>query len=203
VFKVFISSSAAYEPLLRAVANTIRALKDFTVLSCEDTNEGTASPPPATAASLDLIEKADVVVLIFAGNPRDKQTRVSESGLELEYKHAKAGKKPVFLFNWNEEPFVSRFAEHRISMPLETFTSPENLAAQVEATLRRWQNLTLQARAAPEAFEIVFAPQLTKEQVAASLEALANYYRACGGAGLQADIELADVLVEAPSDVLA
>ncbi len=122
----------------------------------------------------------------------------------MEYEYAKAAKKPVFRFTWTEEPpSAPRFAEHRIPTPLETFASPAHLAAQVEATLRNWQNLTLQVHAAPEAFEIVFAPQLTREQVAASLEALANYYRACGGAGLQADIELADVLVEAPSDVLA
>lgn len=86
---------------------------------------------------------------------------------------------------------------------MKTLTSPAHLAAQVEATLHNWQNLTVQVRTAPEAFDIVFAPQLTKEQVAASLKALADYYCACGGAGLQADIELADVLVEAPSDVLA
>ena len=32
---------------------------------------------------------------------------------------------------------------------------------------------------------------------------LADYYRACGGAGLQPDFELSDVLVGEPVDALA
>ena len=52
-------------------------------------------------------------------------------------------------------------------------------------------------------FEIVFAPQLTPEQVGASLAILADYYRACGGAGLQPDFELSDVLVGEPVGALA
>lgn len=44
-------------------------------------------------------------------------------------------------------------------------------------------------------FEILFAPELTADQVTASLTALADFYRACGGAGLQIDFECADVLI--------
>jgi hypothetical protein len=51
-------------------------------------------------------------------------------------------------------------------------------------------------------FEITFSPDLTAEQVKACLEILAQYYRACGGAGLQSDFELAEVLVGEPSGVL-
>jgi hypothetical protein len=201
VFTVFIASPAEGDAERRAVANKIEALKDFAVVSWEDDAVGTASPLPTVGNLVrGAIDKADVVVLIFAERYRDKRNPGADSALELEYNHAKAAKKPVFLFASAKGAF---FAELRVPGPVNQFTSPDHLAAKVEATLLNWQKLIVQARTAPEAFEIVFAPQLTEEQVAASLEALADYYRACGGAGLQPDIELADVLVEVPSDVLA
>ena len=52
-------------------------------------------------------------------------------------------------------------------------------------------------------FEIAFAPGLTPEQVQRCLTILADYYRACGGVGLETDFDLADVLVEEPANVLA
>lgn len=52
-------------------------------------------------------------------------------------------------------------------------------------------------------FEIVFAPQLTAEQARVCLALLADYFRAVGGAGLQLDFELSDVLVGEGVDVLA
>jgi hypothetical protein len=55
----------------------------------------------------------------------------------------------------------------------------------------------------PEAFEIRFSPDLTPEQVTACLTILANYYRACGGAGFQPDFDLTEVLVAEPEGVLA
>lgn len=54
----------------------------------------------------------------------------------------------------------------------------------------------------PETFEITFSPDLSAVQVKSCLEGLADYYRACGGAGFQSDFELADVLVGEPADVL-
>lgn len=54
----------------------------------------------------------------------------------------------------------------------------------------------------PETFEICFSPDLTGDQIKSCLESLADYYRACGGAGFQSDFELADVLMGEPANVL-
>ena len=54
----------------------------------------------------------------------------------------------------------------------------------------------------PDTFEITFAPDLTPEQVGRCLTILADYYRACGGAGLETDFDVAEVLVEEPVNVL-
>ena len=59
-----------------------------------------------------------------------------------------------------------------------------------------WQRMS-------DRLEVKFAPQLSAYQAGAVLIALADYYRACGGIGLQIDFDLADVLVEEPADVLA
>lgn len=39
-----------------------------------------------------------------------------------------------------------------------------------------------------EDFQIEFAPDLTPDQVVGVLEALCDYYRACGGAGFEIEV---------------
>ena len=48
----------------------------------------------------------------------------------------------------------------------------------------------------PLDISITFDPQLTADQVLATLTALADYYRACGGVGLPADFESQEAVVE-------
>jgi hypothetical protein len=43
--------------------------------------------------------------------------------------------------------------------------------------------------------EIRFDPLLSSKQIVGVLEALANYYRACGGVGLTVEFETEDVAV--------
>jgi hypothetical protein len=50
-------------------------------------------------------------------------------------------------------------------------------------------------------FTVVLSPELSKQQIEAALNALAGYYRACGGAGLKIDFELASVPVGTPDYV--
>jgi hypothetical protein len=45
-------------------------------------------------------------------------------------------------------------------------------------------------------FTVTFAPELSPEQIKATLEALADYYRACGGIGFKSDFELEDFPME-------
>lgn len=44
-------------------------------------------------------------------------------------------------------------------------------------------------------FDITFSPELAPQQIKAMLEALADYYRACGGVGFEVEFELEDVQV--------
>lgn len=50
-------------------------------------------------------------------------------------------------------------------------------------------------------FSIAFDSQLSPQQVKGTLTALADYYRAVGGVGLQVDFELEDVLIIEPEYV--
>ena len=43
-------------------------------------------------------------------------------------------------------------------------------------------------------FTITFDPELSPEQIKGTLIALAEYYRQCGGVGLEVDFELEEVL---------
>jgi transcriptional regulator with XRE-family HTH domain len=47
-------------------------------------------------------------------------------------------------------------------------------------------------------FTINFSPDLTPQQIRLTLQALAEYYRACGGIGFQIDFELEQILVREP-----
>jgi uncharacterized protein YjbI with pentapeptide repeats len=50
-------------------------------------------------------------------------------------------------------------------------------------------------------FSVVFAPELSKEQIQTALNALADFYRACGGVGLKVDFDLATTPVGVPEYV--
>ena len=50
-------------------------------------------------------------------------------------------------------------------------------------------------------FTLTFADDLTPDQIRSALHALADYYRACGGVGLEMDFELEEVLVGEPVSV--
>jgi len=47
----------------------------------------------------------------------------------------------------------------------------------------------------PAAFEILFHPDLSNEQIEKSFAALADFYRACGGTGFRVEFEKQDVIV--------
>lgn len=51
---------------------------------------------------------------------------------------------------------------------------------------------------AGEDFTVTFSPDLSPEQIAAALSALADYYRACGGVGFKTGFELQTVSVRQP-----
>jgi hypothetical protein len=53
----------------------------------------------------------------------------------------------------------------------------------------------------PDEFTITFAPELSAEQIKGTLEALADFYRACGGVGLEIDFELEKVTLRELANV--
>ena len=50
-------------------------------------------------------------------------------------------------------------------------------------------------------FSIRFDPELSAEQIKAALTALADYYRACGGVGLEVEFEMEEAFVREPETV--
>jgi hypothetical protein len=57
--------------------------------------------------------------------------------------------------------------------------------------------------ATAQQIDITFDSTLSPEQITGFLNALADYYRACGGAGLAIDFELQELIVQEPVDVVA
>jgi hypothetical protein len=57
------------------------------------------------------------------------------------------------------------------------------------------------AKSAANDFSISFHPELSAQQVQIALQALADFYRSCGGVGFKIDFELLDVLVGDPEHV--
>jgi hypothetical protein len=49
------------------------------------------------------------------------------------------------------------------------------------------------------AFHIVFSPELTPDQIKGGLEAIADYFRACGGVGLEVEFDGTEVAITEPS----
>jgi len=138
------------------------------------------------------IEKADALIIVL-GPPRVTTRR--QAGREDMADVARRAGKPVFLFVHTElQPWLAHGTD-----VLASFDHPEQLHALVVRALTSW----MANKSIPDTFQLTFSPSLTEEQVKACLFALADYYRACGGVGLQADFDLQEILVREPDDVLA
>jgi nucleoside 2-deoxyribosyltransferase len=148
------------------------------------------------------VSEADIVVLIFARRRGSPIRRINGTFVEVEYNIAAELGKPVLVFASREEQSVhdEYFERLQEQHPVIAFDTPEELASIAARSLEDWQRETATGS---NAFQILFAPQLTPEQVERCLDALADYFRACGGAGLESDFEIADVLIQEPADVLA
>jgi hypothetical protein len=177
-----------------------------------------------------LIDEADIFLLIVGDRYGARVPGETKSWVQTEYEIAKSAGKPILVFvkappsvsgDSNEAldraRFLARMERERI---IVRFNSTEELANQIVAVLTSLrgefrdrapeeldealqQLVALHLEIPLEIFNIVFAPDLSADQVKATLAALADYYRACGGVGLRMDFEIADVLVEEPTDVLA
>jgi Domain of unknown function (DUF4062) len=187
-----------------------------------------AAPARIIGSSIkQMIDRADIFLLIV-GDGNGKTAPGGTNSIRAEYEIAKSAGKPILVFA-KPSPLV-RFAKpsdpERFLTSLEgerllvRFNSTEELSNQIVSILTSFrakfrdrpleegdealqQLVALYLEVPPEMFTMVFAPDLSADQVEATLAALADYYRACGGIGLRMDFEVADVLVEEPADVLA
>jgi Domain of unknown function (DUF4062) len=177
-----------------------------------------------------LIDEADIFLLIVGDRYGTRAPGEANSWIQTEYEIAKSDRKPILTFaktsgavsgDRHEALERARFlASVERERLIVRFNSPEELGNQITSVLTSFRAesgdrtpeekdealqrmVALHLELPPEMFNMVFAPELSADQVKATLAALADYYRACGGVGLQMDFEIADVLVEEPIDVLA
>jgi len=185
------------------VAIAIKNLGGFGIVLPEDlpaSGQGT-SAAKQLASIRNRVAGADVVVVVLE-EEGVAHMRGAERIPQVEYEIAVSMGIPVMVFASDKaqklnDGFAKRLLEQH---PVSFFHSPADLGSSVASGLTNWRR---QATKLPDKFDIIFAPNLSPDQVRRCLEALADYYRACRGVGLDPDFELAEVLVEEPADVLA
>jgi small subunit ribosomal protein S1 len=91
--------------------------------------------------------------------------------------------------------------EKRLDHPGEMLQVGQLVKVIVIDIDREKRRIRLRMKEVQHDFTITFHDDLTPAQVTATLQALADYFRACGGVGLKVDFELEDVLVMEPDDV--
>jgi hypothetical protein len=194
MIKVFIASMSPHlREARKIIANIIKSMKGFEVLLAEY----------GSVSRRKLISDADVVIIVFA-TKRGRKPRYTAKRIKAEFRWASAAKKDLLLFTLEGE---SRFNEPRFSGLLrkhstKTFKSREELYLLLAEELSDWVDARTPVPTPPGNFEVKFSPDLTRHQVVACLQALADYYRACGGVGFDTDFEEAEVLVGEPTDAL-
>lgn len=167
--KVFLSSTLEDLKAERhAAADAIRSLKDFECLLVEEEPPSTL---PAEELVRHLIEKSDIFLMILGTRRGTESPQSTQSWTRVEYEMVRTARKPIMVFVQNslESGSVEDLQEAILSHHLvDRFDTPKELKQQIVNSLLRW--------AADDSgdFEIVFAPQLSSEQIQATLEALAS-----------------------------
>jgi hypothetical protein len=176
-----------------------------------------------------LIDEADLFLLIIGDRYGTRAPGEANSWIQTEYEIAKSEGKPILAFAKtsalgsrdrheasDQARFVASLERERLLVRFDSTGELSNQIVSVLTSLRTefrdrppeerdvelQQLVALHLEIPSEMFNMVFAPDLSAYQVKATLAALADYYRACGGIGLQMDFEVADVMVEEPADVL-
>lgn len=224
--RVFLSSTFEDLSEERRVAADAIVRSGFQPVLIEDEAAG----QNISATVRRLIDEADVFLLIVGDRYGTKAPGEANSWIQTEYEIAKSDGKPILAFAkasalvfgdrheaLDRARFLDSLERERL---LVRFSSTEELSNQIASVLTSFraklrngtpeerdealqQLVALHLEIPSQMFNIVFAPDLSADQVKATLAALADYYRACGGVGLRMDFEVADVLVEEPADVLA
>jgi hypothetical protein len=194
--KVFLSSTYRDKDLRETARRTIDSLPGFSSILVAESPATMRAPEQVV---LDRILDADVFVLIV-GTSDSTLVSQGETFLQYEYEIAAKAGKPVLAFilarNGNETEVsgaLRLFAKHLEKERLVAhFNSVEDLGSHLTESL-----LKLKDQFTPD-FEIAFDPELSDQEVKAAFEALADYYRACGGVGLAVEFEHEEAVVREP-----
>jgi hypothetical protein len=201
---VFLSSTYRDKEWREVARETIDSLPGFSSLLVE---ESPAAMHGMAQMVLDKILKADVFVVIVATSYGSIVPQGEQSFSEFEYEMAaKAGIPVVALVRAGPSPkelpqkevyllerFKNRLKDDRL---VAYFGSIQDLRERLSASLLKLK----ESHFSPD-FNITFDPELTEQEVKTAFEALANYYRACGGVGLAVEFEHEEAEVREPIHV--
>jgi hypothetical protein len=199
--KVFLSSTYRDRELRETAIETIRSLPGFAPVLVEETE------PSATIerAVSQKVMAADVMVLIV-GASLGTRTREGSTFVEMEYAAARRAGKPAIVMMLGERSLynaaddqrskqdLSHLIEFRRQLLDTSIVGMFDSSAELSDKLRDALLNVAQERFGPT-FNITFDPELSEDQVRAAFAALSDYYRACGGIGLQVDFEREQVQV--------
>jgi Domain of unknown function (DUF4062) len=200
--KVFLSSTYRDKDLRETARQTIDRLPGFVSILVEESPATMRAPEQVV---LDQILKADVFVLVVGTSDSAMVAQDQKTFLQYEYEIAAKAGKPILAFfpaGSRKEREVSGHALHLFAKRLESqrliahFDTLENLHQQLTTSLLKLK----ETRFTPD-FEIAFDQELSEQEVKAAFEALADYYRACGGVGLSVEFEHEEAEVREPIHV--
>jgi len=198
--KVFLSSTYRDREWRETAVETIRSLPGFAPVLVEETE------PSATIerAVSQKVMTADVIVLIL-GASLGTRTPEGTTFVQMEYAAARKAGKPALVMMLGERSLyaaeehkskqdLSQLIEFRRQVMQDTIVGMFDSRAELRDELQKALLNIAQERFGPT-FNITFDPELSEEQVRAAFAALSDYYRACGGVGLQVDFEREQVQV--------
>jgi transcriptional regulator with XRE-family HTH domain len=126
-----------------------------------------------------------------------------EQGITISGLAEQLGVSRASLYSWLHEKRIPNARAMRIiadtlNVPVAELVRPDSDAISIAVS----DDQNLDDGTVPEQFEIRFDPSIPAESVNDVLAALARYYRACGGLGLELDFELQELLIAEPEDAL-
>jgi hypothetical protein len=199
--EVFVSSTYRDKEWRDAAIETIRNLSGFRPLLVE---AGTG--PSVAEYVFEQIVKADVVVLLVGRQYGSMVPGRNKSFVEMEYEVAAKSGKPIIALieaklsrkkpptDLEEQKNLNRLMAFRdrlqVNHQVYTFRSANDLRQQLTLSLSK-----IEKRRLDPTFSIAFDSELSEDQIRTAFQALADYFRACGGIGLAVEFERQEVQV--------
>jgi hypothetical protein len=188
---IFVSSIAQHTQYRRLA---LEGVKEESTLPVRE-----LSPPFRDARTRKQLGPEDILILILG--PLTGTPEADDDELDALLKAATHAGAAIFILAQRGSTFgSSRYKSYVVG----TFDTPAELRIRAVHALHigmREKRIS-DPKSVANKFELAFSPLLTEQQVRATLFAIANYYRACGGVGLEAEFDLEDILVKEPEGAL-